>query len=115
VTLVFVLALAAAALPAAANPIAMGTSHAAQVPETFHVQVSWGCNDDYQPTGAAPAALIRDGETVAATWLGPEGESRSRWEGRDVMPAHNLVVRWSEGHRAVARSVGDRAGAGVGP
>lgn len=61
------------AASAAANPIAPGTAAAVQVPETFHVQVSYGCLDDLgEPLDPADGYVIaRDGVPFTAVWLGP--------------------------------------------
>lgn len=59
-------------LAAAANPIAMGTATAVQVPETLHVQVSYGCIDDFGGMFESDGyAISRDGVPFTAVWHGP--------------------------------------------
>lgn len=69
---VVVAALAVVEGAAAANPIVIGGTIAVQVPETFHVQVSYGCLSEVgESIPAEGYTLSRDGVPLAATWLGP--------------------------------------------
>ena len=70
--------------PAHANPIMMGWSEGAQVPETFHVQISYLCS--FPEEGGWPVGLDRDGEALDVEWVGPTHLTVNGGSGLDSYP-----------------------------
>ena len=72
---------------AGANPIMIDLSVALQVPETFHVQVSYLC--DFQECNW-PIGVERGGEPIGAEWIGPTAIEINGGSGLDYYDAMQM-------------------------